>query len=207
MTTLVPGADASHVIRAAVRYFAESAAQYEQEVYLREQMEFAEQGPPAIEGFGVEDRPTVKSAYAESEWTRLAQVIVLAPLNMSLNVGKPGMIKTVKEVAALASGIKALVKEKYKDNELIQALLADFKDLEQSMNRERLDYEQTLAEIKAAAEIVEQRASPEEAQGYKQFLIDLTEHTANAAGEGFMGSGEKVSQAEIDYIDVLKSRL
>ena len=39
------------------------------------------------------------------------------------------------------------------------------------------------------------------------FIIDLTEHVANAAGEGFMGTGEKVSQAEIAYINHLKGEL
>ena len=37
--------------------------------------------------------------------------------------------------------------------------------------------------------------------------IDLTEHVANAAGEGFLGGGEKVSQAELEYINILKTTL
>ena len=40
MTALVAGADASHVFRAALRHFSEVAAKYEQEVYIREQLDF-----------------------------------------------------------------------------------------------------------------------------------------------------------------------
>jgi hypothetical protein len=37
--------------------------------------------------------------------------------------------------------------------------------------------------------------------------IDLTEHMANTAGEGFLGGGEKVSQAELEYINILNNTL
>ncbi len=205
MRALVPNADVSHVVAAAVRYFSESSAQYEREVYIREQLEFEAQLASVPEATGTGREPTVKSGYTDHEWTQLAEAIVQAPLNLTLNVGQPGMIKTIKEVAALASGIKALSKDKYKDNRLIQGLLADFKQVEQSMRRERLSYDEALAVVKAAAQVVDRVASADEARRYKQFIVDVTDHVANAAGEGFMGSGEKVSQAEIDYIDALKT--
>ena len=40
MNELVPEADASHIFRAALRHFSEVAAKYDQEVYIREQLDF-----------------------------------------------------------------------------------------------------------------------------------------------------------------------
>lgn len=207
MQALVPNAGADHVLRAAVLYFLESSAEYEREVYIREQLEAEPQLASAPETAQIESEPTVKSNYTAQEWTQVVEAVVQAPLNMTLNVGQPGMFKTIKEVAALASGIKALSKDKYRDNDLIQTLLTDFGQVEQSAGRKRLTYDETLTGVKAATEIVDRVASSGEAQGYKQFIIDLTEHVANAAGEGFMGTGEKVSQAEIDYINTLQTEL
>ena len=79
--------------------------------------------------------------------------------------------------------------------------------LEQNSANETLTYSESLAQIKTASEIVDRVAPADEAREYKQFLVDLTEHVAQAAGEGFMGSGEKVSQAELDYIATLKTTL
>ena len=205
MKNLVENADVSDVIRAAVRYFSESSAEYEREVYIREQLEFDATADRAV----IAAESTGKAACTEQEWVQLAEVAILTPYNMIMNVGQMGMVKTVKETAALASGIKALSRDKYKDNSIIQVLIEDFQDknLESKMSHDKLDYDDTLVKIEAAANIVDRIDGGPEAQGYKQFLIDLTQHVAEAAGEGFMGSGEKVSQAELEYIDTLKSIL
>ncbi len=206
MKGLVENADTSHVIRAAVRYFAESSAEYEREVYIREQLELESEGVPGAETSSEDSTSDIQANYSEEEWHQLAGAVILAPFNMTVNVGKSGVTKTIRESAALANGARKLSMTKYKNNRLIGALLAG-KDLQKSISHESPIYDDALAKIKAAAEIVDQRESSEEAQGYKNFLIDLTQHVAEAAGEGFMGRGEKVSQAEIDYINTLKNAL
>jgi len=40
LNELVPEADTQHIFRAALRHFSEVAAKYEQEVYIREQVDF-----------------------------------------------------------------------------------------------------------------------------------------------------------------------
>ncbi len=40
MNELVPEAETQHIFRAALRHFSEVAAKYEQEVYIREQVDF-----------------------------------------------------------------------------------------------------------------------------------------------------------------------
>lgn len=207
MRALVPNAGADHVLRAAVLYFLESSAKYEREVYIREQLEAEPQLASAPETKDTVSESPVKLNYTAQEWVQVVEALIQAPLFMTVSVGQPGMFKTIKEVAALASGIKALSKDKYKQNRLIQSLLADFGQIEQSMGQKHLSYDEALATVRTAAEIVDRAASSEEAQGYRQFIIDLTEHVANAAGEGFMGTGERVSRAETAYINHLKVEL
>ena len=40
LSELVPEANTQHIFRAALRHFSEVAAKYEQEVYIREQVDF-----------------------------------------------------------------------------------------------------------------------------------------------------------------------
>ena len=207
MQTLVEHASASHVVRAAIRYFSESSAEYEREVYIREQLEFDQQRPPSSSETLAEAQVSDPAAgYTEAEWRTIAQAVILAPFNMTVNVGKPGVAKTVRESAALANGANKLSKTKYKHNALIQALLAG-RDLQKSISHENPTYDETLTRVKEAGEAVDRVSGGHEAREYKQFLVDLTQHVAEAAGEGFMGTGEKVSQAEVDYISTLRSTL
>jgi len=206
MKGLVAESNESHVVRAAIRYFAESSAEYEREVYIREQLDFEAAGAPAVSEDSKVDSP--KSAYSDAEWTQLAEAIVFAPVNMSLNVGKRSKLKSIREFSALTGGAKKLIKREYKDNALIQALLSgEHLEPDESSMKDFPGYNEALALIKGAGEIVDRVAAAEESRGYKQFIVDLTEHVANAAGEGFMGGGEKVSPAEIEYLDALKELL
>jgi hypothetical protein len=206
MKGLVAEANESHVVRAAIRYFAESSAEYEREVYIREQLDFEAAGAPAVSEDSEVASP--KSAYSDAEWTKLAEAIVFAPVNMSLNVGKRSKIKSIREFSALAGGAKKLIKREYKDNALIQALLSgEHLEPDESSMKDFPNYEEALALVKGAGEIVDRATSVEEARDYKQFIVDLTEHVANAAGEGFMGGGEKVSPAELEYLETLRGTL
>ena len=206
MQGLVEHASPSQVVRAAIRYFSESSAEYEREVYIREQLEFDQERAPGAEKRDTAPVPVPAFGYSEDEWRTIAQVVVLAPFNMTVNVGKPGVAKTVRESAALANGASKLSKTKYRHNALIQALLAG-EDLQKSISHQNPTYDETLVKVKEAGEIVDRVSGGDEAREYKQFLVDLTQHVAEAAGEGFMGTGKKVSKAEVDYTRTLRSTL
>ena len=56
---------------------------------------------------------------------------------------------------------------------------------------------EVLEHIRRAVELVETKGTPEEAESYRRFIVDLAERVAEAHKEGFMGlGGERVSEAE-----------
>jgi hypothetical protein len=66
-----------------------------------------------------------------------------------------------------------------------------------------------MAKIKEAGDLVSSKATPEEAQAYKQMLMTVAERAANAAKEGgflFFG-GERVSAPEQAFLSEVKTTL
>jgi hypothetical protein len=62
-----------------------------------------------------------------------------------------------------------------------------------------------LQRLRDAVALVEQKATPEEAEAYKRFIVDLAERVAEAHKEGFLGlTGDRVSEAERGAIEKIK---
>jgi hypothetical protein len=69
-------------------------------------------------------------------------------------------------------------------------------DLQRYSSKEALERE-LLQKIRDAVATVERKATPEEAEAYRRFIVDLAERVAEAHKEGFLGvTGERVSEAE-----------
>jgi len=66
-----------------------------------------------------------------------------------------------------------------------------------------------LGRVREAANLVSQKASPEEAKAYKQMVMDVAEKAANAAKEGgFLGfGGVLVSTAEESFLNEVRAAL
>ena len=65
-----------------------------------------------------------------------------------------------------------------------------------------------LQNIRDAVALLKQKASPEEVEAYRQFILDLANRVAEARKEGFMGlSGERVSEDERSAIDEINAAL
>ena len=66
-----------------------------------------------------------------------------------------------------------------------------------------------MTKIREAGDLVSRKATPEEAQAYKQMLMAVAERTADAAKEGgflFFG-GERVSAGEQAFLTEVKGAL
>jgi len=63
--------------------------------------------------------------------------------------------------------------------------------------------------LRTAVEILEQKASPEEVEDYKRFVLTVAEAAANAHREGgFLGvGGKQVSEAEQTALDDIATTL
>jgi hypothetical protein len=68
--------------------------------------------------------------------------------------------------------------------------------------------EHGLQHLREAVELLEGKATPEEVDQYKRFVVTLAQHVAEAHKEGFLGlSGERVSDAEREALDEVAQAL
>jgi len=160
---------------------------------------------------------TTQAAFAPEEWALLRIVPPLVTAGVSA-ADPGGLIGAVKEASG---GMMAMIDAlKSSQLELMGALLAD-KSRPASPDAKSLlgegSREQQIANFKAAlmtkireaGDLVSRKATPEEAQAYKQMLMTVAERAANAAKEGgflFFG-GERVSANEQAFLTEVKSTL
>jgi hypothetical protein len=156
---------------------------------------------------------TSKADYTDEEWTRLRRAPFVAGLAISM-ADPGGPIEMAKEtMATLRAATTPLSQE--------ELLVAVSQDLASMMNRKQnplkdfkpdsaaLAGKMVLDELKAVNEIATAKATPEEADAYRRWLLTVAQAAADAAKEGgFMGFGaEQVSQGEQRMLGELRVTL
>jgi hypothetical protein len=158
---------------------------------------------------------TTKADFTDEEWTRLERAPLVA--GMAISLADPGgPIEAVKESMAAIKTITEAAQPGER-GELVQALatsvtektrqrqnpLADFKP------RGALAGEAILEELRAVNALVTQKATPEEAAAFREWLLDAAQRAADAAKEGgFLGfKAERVSAGEQQMLDKLREAL
>jgi hypothetical protein len=154
---------------------------------------------------------TTKADFTDEEWARLERAPFVAGLAISLaDPGGPieavkesmAALKTVTE-AAQSGGqselVDAVAKSVTEKAQKRQSPLRDFKP------RGALAGEEILEELRAANALVTEKATPEEAAGYREWLLTAAKRAAEAAKEGgFLGfKAERVSEGEQKMLDKL----
>jgi hypothetical protein len=154
---------------------------------------------------------TTKADFTDEEWARLERAPFVAGLAISLaDPGGPieavkesmAALKTVTE-AAQSGGqselVDAVAKSVTEKAQKRQSPLRDFKP------RGALAGEEILEELRAANALVTEKATPEEAAGYREWLLTAAKRAAEAAKEGgFLGfKAERVSEGEQRMLDKL----
>ena len=143
-----------------------------------------------------------KSSYTADEW----QVIFKAPpmAGLAVTLASPsGPFGVVKEMFAVGMAISETM-QKGSDNELVKSLIEDMKARGTTPQRpEGIDTPDkaraaAMDALKAVDELLARKSTPEEANGFKQWLHGIALKVAEASNEGgFLGfGGEKVSEAE-----------
>jgi hypothetical protein len=150
-----------------------------------------------------------KTDYSADEW----KICLRAPLMAGLAViaaspsGPLGVLREMFAVGKLVSETRA----QGGSNELLRALVSEIgaPDARGQMDASELrglGTEQLRAHAldacRAFAALVDRKASPEEAEGVKRWLVGIAQRTAEAAKEGgFLGfGGTQVSRTEADAI-------
>ncbi len=122
---------------------------------------------------------TTRDDFTEAEWQQVKAIVLLAPGNMMANVGPHGPLRAVREGIALVAGLSALSRDpRYQASALIQAAVSE--DEYRDADIPALSYEESMAFLREAVAVLDRIAPAEDALLYKQFVLDLTRHVANA---------------------------
>ncbi len=158
---------------------------------------------------------TTKADFTAEEWARLERAPIVA--GMAITLADPGgpieavkesmaAIKTVQETGQSAAGPELIREVAQGFLEQVGARhspLGDFKP------RGALAGQEILDDLRATAAIVAQKATPDEAAAFREWLLTAAQRTADAAKEGgFMGfRAERVSAGEQAMLDKLREAL
>jgi hypothetical protein len=158
---------------------------------------------------------TTKADFTSEEWARLERAPIVA--GMAISLADPGgpieaiketsaSLKTVLETAR-AEGESELVasvaKEVVEKAQRRQSPLGDFKPRGTQAPVEILE------ELSAVNQLVTEKAAPEEAEEFREWLLTAARRAAEAAKEGgFLGfKAERVSEGEQQMLERLKAVL
>ena len=157
---------------------------------------------------------TTKAEFSEDEWATLVRSPMVAGAAITL-ADPGGPIEVVKETSAVLKFATSSSSERRDD--LVGELAREVRGLaEQRKNplgdfkpRGALAGKEIVDETARANEIVSAKASPEEADAFRAWIMECAQRAADAAKEGgFMGfHAERVSQGEKDMLAQLRSAL
>jgi hypothetical protein len=148
---------------------------------------------------------TRKADFSADEWS----IVVEGPLLAGMRVLTAGRGGTIREGLAMGQTY-AKARHRHGESDLLDDLVATPPTMDPSrlppsdeigsVTRERL---------RKAVQLLAQKASPEEVDVYKRFVLTLAEAAANAHREGgFMGvGGKRVSESEQDALDEVAATL
>ena len=157
---------------------------------------------------------TTKADFSEEEWATLVRSPMVAGAAITL-ADPGGPIEVLKETSAVLKFVTSTSTEQRDD--LVGELARELRGLaEQRQNplgdfkpRGALAGKEIVDEIARADQIVSAKASPEEADAFRAWIMECAQRAADAAKEGgFMGfRAERVSQGEKDMLGQLRSAL
>ena len=158
---------------------------------------------------------TTKAAFSEDEWARIRRAPFIA--GMAISLADPGgAIEAIKESTAV---LKSVLEEAQQPGrgELVDGLAADAAARVRERQNPLGDFrprgamagEEILEELRVASRLVAEKATPEEAQAYREWLLTGAQRAADAAKEGgFLGfRAERVSEGERRMLDKLREVL
>ena len=156
-----------------------------------------------------------KADFTAEEWKQIQRAPFMAGLAV-VAASPSGPFGVVKELFAVGKMLGA-VKTQGTSNDLIKALVADIeagaKDLSAPAEMKGKTPEQVksyaIESLRQVAALIDKKTKPDEAQGFKQWLVSVAQKVAEAAKEGgFLGfGGTQVSEQEAATIKELSTAL
>ncbi|HEX6491442.1 MAG TPA: hypothetical protein VF002_08755 [Gaiellaceae bacterium] len=142
---------------------------------------------------------TGKADFTDQEW----QLVIEGPPSAGLIVVTAQRGGTFRETIAMAKAY-AETRQRHGESELLDEIVSARPEIDHSRYHsfEELK-EHGLQHLRQAVELLEQKATAEEVEDYKGFVLSLAEKVANAHREG----GEAVSPAELAAINEIAATL
>jgi len=136
---------------------------------------------------------TGRADFTEEEW----QLVLEGPPSAGMIVITAQRGGMFRESMSMAKAY-AEARQEHGESQLLDEIAAAKPQLDHTRYHsvEELK-EQGLKRLRDGVALLEQKASPEEVEEYRRFVLDLADRVAEAHKEGFLGlSGERVSDAE-----------
>lgn len=148
---------------------------------------------------------TKKADFNADEWSK----VVEAPLLAGLHVVAADRGGSIRESVAMAK-VYAEVRQHHGQSELLDELVSPPPAVDQQRVRAEGDIgPQAVTRLHEAIEILQQKATPEEVDAYRNFVMDVAEAAAKAHKEGgFIGiGGKQVSEKEQAALNEIQAAL
>ena len=147
---------------------------------------------------------TGKADFTDEEWEQILQ----GPPTAGLIVITAQRGGSFRESFSMAKAYSEARRE-HGDSELLDTIASTKPEVDHTRYHSPEELrEHGLAHLRDAVALLEQKATPEEVDDYKRFVINLAQRVAEAHKEGFLGlSGERVSDAEREAIEEIAQAL
>jgi len=147
---------------------------------------------------------TAKADFSEEEWKQVLE----APPSAGLIVIGSDRGGSVRESFSMAKAYTDARRE-HGESELLDEIVNAKPEMDRTRFKTPEELKQhSLQNIRDAITLLKEKATDEEVEQYRKFVIDLSNRVAEARKEGFMGlSGERVSDAERSAIEEINSAL
>ena len=147
---------------------------------------------------------TGKADFTEDEW----KLVLEAPPSAGLIVIASDRGGSVRESFSMAKAYTEARKE-HGESELLDEIVSAKPEMDHTRFKSPEELKQaSLGHIRDAVALLKEKATPEEVDEYKKFIVALANRVAEARKEGFMGlSGERVSDAERSAIAEIEATL
>src|SRR5947209_5782725 len=142
---------------------------------------------------------TAKSAFTEQEW----DTVLMGPPAAGLIVAMAQRGGTFKETFAIGKAY-AEARKQHGESELLDEIVTAKPEVDHTRYHSVQESKQAgLQHLRDAVGVLEGKATPDEVDGYRRFVLMLAEHVANAHRE----EGVAVSPAEQAAIDEIATTL
>jgi hypothetical protein len=147
---------------------------------------------------------TAKADFTEEEW----RTILEAPPSAGLLVILSDRGGSIRETFSMAQAYTEARKQ-HGESELLDEVAAAKPEMDRSRAGSPEELKQhNLDNVRQAIAVLRGKATDEEVEEYRKFVLGLAERVAEARKEGFLGlSGERVSDAERAAIAEIESAL